>query len=70
MNADNGAANGPRFADPAKDDYQLQVSSPLINAGSNKEIGKLGLTSDILGALRIGDNIVDMGAFEYHPMDK
>ena len=62
--------NGPRFVNPTKSDYLLQGTSPLINAGSNKEIGKLGLTYDILGALRIWDNIVDMGAFEYHPLDK
>lgn len=70
LNADNGAVNGPRFVNPTKSDYLLQGTSPLINAGSNKEIGKLGLTCDILGALRIWDNVVDMGAFEYHPLDK
>lgn len=70
LNADNGATDGPRFVNPAGNNYQLQESSPLVNAGSNKEATQWGLSRDILGALRIWDNTVDMGAFEYHPFEK
>jgi hypothetical protein len=52
----------PLFVDAANDDYHLQESSPVINAGNN---GAPSLPDeDKDGNPRIVGNIVDMGAFE------
>jgi parallel beta-helix repeat protein len=53
----------PLFVDPAKADYQLQSTSPAINAGTNSapDLPK----RDILGKKRIVGGTVDMGAYEY-----
>ena len=67
LNADNIAADGPKFVNPTGGDYQLQVTSPLINAGSNTEVNKIGIKNDLLGAPRIWGETVDMGVFEFHP---
>lgn len=67
LNADNIAADGPKFVNPTGGDYQLQVTSPLINAGSNTEVNKIGIKNDLLGAPRIWGESVDMGVFEFHP---
>lgn len=67
LNADNIAADGPKFVNPTSGDYQLQVTSPLINAGSNTEVNKIGIKNDLLGAPRIWGETVDMGVFEFHP---
>ena len=67
LNSDNVAADGPKFVNPTGGDYQLQATSPLINAGSNTEINKIGIKNDLLGAPRIWGESVDMGVFEFHP---
>jgi hypothetical protein len=52
----------PQFVDKANGDYQLQASSPAINAGID-----VGLTSDFLRNIVPNGGGVDIGAFEYTP---
>jgi hypothetical protein len=65
----------PQFADPAHGDYRLTAGSPLIDAGVDNHIDKLGDT-DITGAARVADGngdgtaLVDLGAYEYFPSSK
>lgn len=66
LNADNASANGPRFVDANARNYQLQSTSPLIDAGDNTSVGTIRLLNDIIGGKRIWGEIVDVGAFEYH----
>ncbi|HIX27987.1 MAG TPA: hypothetical protein H9859_10225 [Candidatus Barnesiella excrementigallinarum] len=61
--AETGTGNlsaAPQFADGS---YQLQSSSPAINAGNNAAIA--GYEEDLAGKERILDETVDMGAYEY-----
>lgn len=69
LSADNVAGDGPRFVNVGAADYQLQENSPLVNAGSNAAVQSQGLLLDIIGGKRIWDNLVDIGAFEYHAKD-
>ena len=62
LNASNAAADGPGFMDAGSGDYQLQSTSPLIDAGSNPA----GQSAwDIIGNKRIWGEKIDIGAFEY-----
>lgn len=54
--------NAPVFIDEVNDNYRLQSGSPCINAGTN---GAVVSTMDLDGNPRIGDGVVDMGAYEY-----
>lgn len=55
----------PTLGTPFTDgDYSLTECSPAINKGRNQLIGNFSIT-DIEGKLRIIDEIVDMGAYEY-----
>ena len=47
----------------ADDGLHLQAGSPAINTGSNAAV-PAGVTTDIAGAARIQDGIVDIGAYE------
>lgn len=67
LNADNAAADGPRFVNVGAADYQLQAISPLVDAGSNAAVQSAGILNDILNGKRIWGNKVDIGAFEYNP---
>lgn len=58
----NLSAN-PKFADPAKEGYQLQKGSPAINAGTNA--APHIPPKDLAGHPRIVGGIIDMGAYEY-----
>lgn len=69
LNADNAAADGPRFVDVSAANYQLQANSPLIDAGSNTVVQSQGILQDIIGNKRIWGNKVDIGAFEYFTKD-
>jgi hypothetical protein len=53
----------PQFVDPAKNNFQLQSTSPAINAGDNSApfIPK----KDLAGKSRIVGGIIDMGAYEF-----
>lgn len=56
---------GPLFVAPTDGDYRLQSTSPLINKGDNAIIETIGVNKDIIGGMRISDNTVDVGAYEY-----
>jgi len=49
----------------ADDGLRLQAGSPAINTGDNAHI-PTGITTDITGAARIQNGIVDMGAYEHY----
>lgn len=51
----------PQFVNNYQQDYNLQETSPAIDAGMTG----LGITTDLLGRLRNG--LPDIGAFEYYP---
>ena len=54
----------PAFVDTLSGDLRLSACSPLLNMGSNVGLDSLGVVTDILGAPRIQDSIVDIGAYE------
>ncbi len=54
----------PEFLDTLNGDLQLSACSPLLNIGSNIGLDSLNAFTDILGASRIQDSIVDLGAYE------
>jgi hypothetical protein len=54
----------PKFVSPLTGNFQLQPTSPAINAGSNAAINATGVTTDLAGNPRIFDGVVDMGAYE------
>ena len=59
---DHCITNNPKFENAAAGDYHLHFTSPCIEAGYNFEAAD---TTDLAGNLRILDNVVEMGAFEY-----
>ena len=63
--ADN-TVGGPRFVNPEEDNYQLQSTSPCINAGNNTALSAND-TIDMAGLSRIYDGTVDMGCYEWQP---
>ncbi len=58
----NITGQDPLFVDPASGDFQLQASSPALNAGSNSP-GQFSAT-DILAVSRPQGAGMDMGAYE------
>ncbi|NBC08403.1 MAG: hypothetical protein GVY26_14510 [Bacteroidetes bacterium] len=54
----------PEFVDTLDGDLRLSACSPLLNMGGNVGLDSLGVVTDILGAPRIQDSIVDIGAYE------
>ena len=62
----------PNFADPNTMNYHLRLGSPCIDAGDNSVVTE---SKDLDGRIRIFDGdcdsmaIVDMGAYEFRPMD-
>jgi len=65
----------PMFRDPVDaalapntdGDYRVLPGSPAINTGNNLLIPS-GIELDLAGGLRVQEDVVDMGAFEYQPI--
>ncbi len=57
--------NNPEFRDAANGDYRLESYSPCRNTGTN--MNWMWTATDLDDNLRIIDDIVDMGAYEYIP---
>jgi hypothetical protein len=58
----------PRFVDPANGNFRLQPNSPCINAGNNAYVaGNAAGFQDLDGRLRIVDDTVDVGPYEFQP---
>ena len=53
-------------AGTADDNLRLQPGSPAIDAGNNAAV-PAGVTTDLDGAPRIFNSVVDMGAYEHRP---
>jgi hypothetical protein len=65
----NGNLNlSPRFVSPFKGNFQLQKTSPAINAGDNSAPDLP--STDLAGNPRIVGGIIDMGAYEYQGTQK
>jgi hypothetical protein len=56
-------SNSPAFVSVAGDDWRLDVGSPCINVGENKDW--MYDSFDLAGLPRILYNVVDMGAYEH-----
>ncbi|KAA5536678.1 T9SS type A sorting domain-containing protein [Taibaiella lutea] len=54
----------PLFIDTAGGNYQLQSTSPCVNAGRNDSIPS-GIITDLASHARIYNTTVDMGAYEF-----
>jgi predicted outer membrane repeat protein len=54
----------PMFVNAGGNNFQLQVTSPCINAGDNGAPALAGVETDLAGDPRINDLVVDMGAYE------
>lgn len=78
MPADAGKHNlagtvDPIFTDAANDDYSLKSVSSLINKGNNLyfQAGQTpdltAITKDLRSKTRIGENVIDLGAYEAKP---
>jgi hypothetical protein len=63
----NNIEADPLFLGEATGDLRLLPASPAIDAGVNDSIPG-GVTTDLDGNPRIANEIVDMGAYEYHGM--
>jgi predicted outer membrane repeat protein len=63
IGADNINAD-PQFAGPGVDNFQLDPTSPCINAGTNTAADLADVFTDLAGNARIVDGAVDMGANE------
>jgi parallel beta-helix repeat protein/predicted outer membrane repeat protein len=61
--ADGNINANPLFVN-ATNNFQLQPTSPCINAGNNNAPGLAGITTDLAGNPRIVGGVVDMGAYE------
>lgn len=62
--AGNLFAVNPHFLDTINYDFRLATCSPLINQGKNIDLDSLGSTQDLLGANRILEDTIDLGAYE------
>ncbi len=55
-------ADDPRFLSPETDDFRLAADSPCTDAGTNQVW--MAESTDLRGAPRLWDGVVDMGAYE------
>ncbi|MEG1905735.1 MAG: choice-of-anchor Q domain-containing protein, partial [Bacteroidales bacterium] len=62
LNPDNVNATGPNFINVENENYQLTNVSPLLNSGNNDFVATI--PTDLIGANRIQNDTVDMGAYE------
>ena len=60
----NISSLNPIFTMAVNNDFTLQSSSPAKDTGDNSKI-PVGVTTDLLGAQRIFNTTVDMGAYEF-----
>jgi hypothetical protein len=58
----NNITNAPDFVNLSSGNFQLQPSSPCINAGNNSFVT---ISNDLAGNPRIVGGIVDLGAYEF-----
>jgi hypothetical protein len=59
----------PLFENPSAFNFQIQPTSPCINAGDNGAPGLSSVSTDLAGNPRIVDGIVDIGAYESQSVD-
>ena len=59
----NNLTGDPKFVDAPNDDYQLQASSPAIDAGDKTVAGLPD--RDLAGNLRVFKDQIDLGVYEY-----
>lgn len=62
INSVNDAVNGPNFADPSNNDWNISFVSPLRNSGSDSYPGVTIPQTDFPGNPKIGNK--DIGAYE------
>ncbi len=55
----------PLFVDVENNDFRLMPGSPLVDNGNNNAIGTTTVLYDLDGNIRISNNTVDIGAYEY-----
>ena len=60
--SDGNVNSDPEFVNGYGSDYRLRTTSPCLNAGTNQDW--MAGATDLDGNPRIGDSIVDMGAYE------
>ncbi|NQY04959.1 MAG: hypothetical protein HRT68_01845 [Flavobacteriaceae bacterium] len=60
----NTITSDPLFTDAVNEDFTLQAASPAIDSGDNTQVPN-NVTTDLLGNLRITNNTVDRGCYEY-----
>lgn len=58
--------NDPQFVDAPSGDYRVQPSSPCVNAGTNQ--AWMAAALDLDGRPRLNAGSVDMGAYEWNPL--
>lgn len=58
-------SSDPRFVDSENGDFQLLRHSPCVDAGMT--FAWMSGDTDLAGAGRVNESIVDMGAYEYYP---
>ena len=63
--ASNLLGSDALFTNPGENDFGLQSTSPLIDAGNPIATGLNIPATDVLGNTRVDNNIVDIGAIEF-----
>ena len=65
----NPQAEAPRFVAAEQGDFRTHLYSPLINRGTTADIASLLPARDFADTLRIIDNNIDLGPYEFpHPI--
>lgn len=66
---DNCFDEDPLFVDPENENYHLGADSPCINAGSTDTPSVILNGLDLDGHVRVNDNQIDIGAYEFDMTD-